>query len=44
MTYSQATITFLETSYVVNEGDMFSVEVLKSGVAASNINVVVQVP
>ena len=41
--WGQAVITFTETNYVVQEGDMFTVQVYKTGAAASPVNVVVEV-
>ena len=39
----QAVITFIDTNYVVQEGDMFNVQLQKTGTAASSVNVVVEV-
>ena len=39
----QAVITFIDTNYVVQEGDMFTVQLMKTGTAASPVNVVVEV-
>ena len=41
--YGQAVITFTETNYVVQEGDMFNVQLQKTGTAGSSVNVVVEV-
>ncbi len=39
----QGVISFVETSYIVKEGQMFTIDVLKTGIASSDINVVVEV-
>ena len=41
--HGQAVITFIQTNYVVQEGDMFNVQLQKTGTAASSVNVVVEV-
>ncbi len=40
---SQGVVSFVETSYIVKEGQMFTIDVQKTGVALSDINVVVEV-
>ena len=39
----QATINLVQTSYVVKEGDQFIVRIVKTGTAATFVNVAVQV-
>ncbi len=40
---SQGVVSFVETSYIVKEGQMFTIDVQKTGIALSDINVVVEV-
>ena len=41
--HGEASIRLLETTYSVREGDQFTIQVEKTGTAASPVNVVIEV-